>query len=89
MKNRYDGIPSREAAKSEKLNRMYESEHNANNAFVKKNEAAMQSLGMKKAVNLEGKYMMMDACMVSDGEHAQSFARSLTAGLDKKAFPVK
>ena len=42
-----------------------------------------------KAPNLEDKYMYFDQCMVSDGAHAQEFGRSLTAGLDKKAFPVK
>lgn len=89
MKSRYDGIPGREAARSGKLNRMYESEHNANNAFVKKHEAMAASMGMKKSVNLEGKYMNFDACMISDGEHAQEFGRKLTSGIDEKAFPVK
>jgi len=42
-----------------------------------------------KAPNLEERYMNFDSCMISDGEHAQSFGRELTAGLDKKAYPVK
>lgn len=68
---------------------MYQNEHSSNNAFVKRNENALESLGMKKEVHLDAKYMKFDQCMISDGEHAQSFARELTAGLDKKAFPVK
>lgn len=42
-----------------------------------------------KAPNLEGKYMNLDSCMMNNGDHAQKFGRELTAGLDKKAYPVK
>lgn len=42
-----------------------------------------------KAPNLEGKYMNFNAEMMNTGMHAQEFGRELTAGLDKKAFPVK
>lgn len=89
MKNRYDGRPGREAAHLKKANQMNETEHNANNAFVKKHEAMAASMGMKKVVNLEERYMKFDSCMISDGEHAQEFGRKLTAGIDEKAFPVK
>lgn len=73
---------------AKKLQSKFQSEHSSNNAFVKKQEAVLASMGMKPA-NLQEKYMHFDACMINDGEHAQSFARDLTAGLDKKAYPVK
>lgn len=69
--------------------KMNEAQHNANNAFVKKHEAMAASMGMKKSVMLDEKYMKFDSCMISDGEHAQEFGRKLTAGIDEKAFPVK
>lgn len=50
---------------------------------------AMTAVMGAKAPNLEERYMNFDSCMISDGEHAQSFGRELTAGLDKKAYPVK
>jgi hypothetical protein len=42
-----------------------------------------------KDPKLDKKYMDYCAPMMNNGEHAQSLARSLTAGLDKSAFPVK
>ncbi len=42
-----------------------------------------------KDPKLDKKYMDYCAPMMNNGEHAQAFARSLTAGLDKSAFPVK
>lgn len=89
MKNRYDGIPGKEAGRLSKLSKMNEEHHNANNAFVKKHEAMAATLGMKKVVHLDEKYMQFDSCMISDGEHAQELARHLTKGIDEKAFPVK
>ena len=65
-----------------------EAEHSATNAFVKSHEAMQATMG-GKAPNLEARYMNFDSCMISDGEHAQMFARDLTTGLDKKAYPVK
>jgi len=67
---------------------MFERDHEGNNAFVRKHEAMTASMG-GKAPNLESRYMNFDSCMVSDGEHAQEFARDLARPLDKKAFPVK
>ena len=65
-----------------------EAMHKADNAFVKKNQQALMSKGMK-APKLEEKYMNFDACMTNNGEYAQEFARDVTVGLDKEAFPVK
>ncbi len=89
MKNRYDGIPGKEAANLNRRQKMQEAQHNANDAFVKKHQAMAESMGMKKSVTLEEKYMRFDSCMISDGQHAQELARTLTKGLDDKAFPVK
>jgi hypothetical protein len=33
--------------------------------------------------------MKFDACMVSNGAHAQEFAKELTRGIDHEAFPVR
>jgi len=66
----------------------YEAEHNAKDAFVKKqqNELAKHA---GKHPKLEGKAMEFNAYMCNNGMHAQDFAVELTAGLDKVAFPVK
>lgn len=78
----------KEAGRAKQLGKKFEAEHSSNNAFVKHHQAMDMSMGMK-AANLEEKYMKFDACMISDGEHAQAFARDLTKGIDEKAFPVK
>lgn len=88
MKNRYDGSPSKEAAMAKTRQNRYQSEHNANNAFVKKVQAEQaRHAGRVPNMNPE----MMDFCsyMSNDGEHAQELARDATMGLDKVAFPVK
>lgn len=68
--------------------RMSEAQHSAADSFVKREQDALKSLGGRPA-KLEAKFMEFNAEMVSDGDHAQGFARDLTVGLDKKAFPVK
>lgn len=60
---------------------------NANDAFAKRVNEAQAKLGGKPA-KLDNKYCYLDAQMVNNGEHAQRFARQVTKGLDKKAFPV-
>ena len=87
MKDEYS-MKSRESVRANERQRMMESAHSSNNAFVKSHEAMTATMA-GKAPNLEARYMNFDSCMVSDGEHAQSFARELTSGLDKKAYPVK
>lgn len=62
--------------------------HDANNAFVKSQQAKTAGMGAKSP-SLDSKYMKFNQEMINNGEHAQSFARSLTSGLDKTAFPVK
>jgi hypothetical protein len=88
MKDRYDGNKGKEAKIANLRHSRLESEHNANNAFVKKQMAMLSPMG-GKAPKLEEKYMHFDSCMINDGEHAQEFGRKLTSGLDKKAYPVK
>lgn len=65
-----------------------EAMHSANNAFVKKAQAQTASLA-GHAPSLPKEAMKFNAYMTNDGMHAQELARSLTSGLDKKAFPVK
>lgn len=60
----------------------------SNNAFVKKGQNNMKSMmGDRPGVKPEMKHF--NANMVNDGDLAERMARSSTAGLDKKAFPVK
>ncbi len=59
----------------------------SNNAFVRAEQAKMRSkMGGKPSVPAA----MKDFCsyMSNDGEHAKSFARGLTKGLDD-AYPLK
>jgi len=66
----------------------FEAEANANDAFVKKVQAA-QAKHAGKAPNLKAESLEFNAYMCNDGEHAQELARDLTGGLDKVAFPLK
>lgn len=66
---------------------MEEGQHNASNAFVKMEQNKVKAKAGKEP-RMEGRYMEFDACMVNNGYHAQEFAKQLTAGLDKEAFPV-
>ena len=75
-------------SRSKNRQKMYESEHNSNNEFVKRHQAMTASMGGKPP-KLEAKYMKMDAEMVNDGPHADAFGRKLGSALDQKAFPVK
>lgn len=88
MRSRYDGVKGGDAAKQNSRQKRLEAEHSAKDAFVKKTEAA-QAKYAGKAPNLKSESMEFNAYMCNNGEHAQEFARSLTKGLDKVAFPVK
>jgi len=79
---------SRESARANERQKMFEKHHGSNNAFVREHEAMTATMG-GKAPNLEGRLMNFNAEMMNTGEHAQEFGRNLTAGLDKKAYPVK
>lgn len=56
--------------------------------MVKKSQDEMKKYQGKTPIADE-RYFKMDACMQNNGMHAQEFAKSLTAGLDKAAFPVR
>jgi hypothetical protein len=88
MKDGYEKVKSRESARANERQNMFESRHESDNAFVRKHQAMSATMGGKEP-NLEGKYMNFNAEMMNNGMHAQEFGRELTAGLDKKAFPVK
>lgn len=68
--------------------RRFEAEHDSRNAFVKRQEDMQKSME-GRAPDLKAEAMNFNAYMCNNGEHAQEFTRELTAGLDKKAFPVK
>ena len=59
----------------------------ANNEFAKRTNAAQAKMA-GQAPKLADKNCYFNAEMTNTGEHAQDFARALTKGLDKKAFPV-
>ena len=65
-----------------------EAEHNAKDAFVKRTQAEQAKFAGKNP-KLSPEAMKFNAYMCNNGEEAQKFARSLTKGLDKAAFPVK
>lgn len=77
---------SRESVKLYSRNASLEAEHNANNAFVKSAQAAVAGMAGKNPSGGCGEY---NAYMTNTGEKTASFGRTLTAGLDKKAYPVK
>jgi hypothetical protein len=70
-------------------NRMGEKQHSDANAFVRKEQSAVVGMAGNISAQVDGKYMDYCSPMFNNGEHAQTFARSLTSGLDKKAYPVK
>lgn len=63
-------------------------QQSSNNQFVKSQQSALSKLG-SKAPNLTEEAMQFNAYQCNNGEHAQKLARTITAGLDKTAFPVK
>jgi hypothetical protein len=88
MMDRYDGLKGKESANANSRQRRLEAEHAAKDAFVKKSQAERARLA-GKAPELKKEAEKFNAYMCNNGEHAQEFARSLTKGLDKSAFPVK
>lgn len=78
----------KEAGMLNKRHGMEEGQHDASNSFVKAEQNKLKSKAGKEP-RMDGKYMELNACMVNNGAHAQEFAKQLTAGLDKEAFPVK
>jgi hypothetical protein len=87
MKSRYDGAPGKDAAIQNTRQNRFESEHKAKDAFVKKVQAEQDRYAGRHP-NLKGEAMEFNAYMCNNGAHAQEFAKSLTAGLDKVAYPV-
>lgn len=81
-------MAGKEARRSNMREKRLDAEHRGNNEFVKRHQEELKGMSGRDP-RMDGK--MMDFCsyMSNDGEHAQQFGRELTAGLDKKAFPVK
>lgn len=87
MKSRYDGAPGKDSALAKSRQNRFEAENAAKNAFVKREQAERSRMG-GKVPNLKNEAMEFNAYMCNNGEHAQMFAKDLTKGLDKVAFPV-
>lgn len=88
MKNRYDGNPGKDAAIANTRQKRLESEHNANDSFVKKQQAQLSKYA-GEAPKMKGEAMEFNAYMCNNGMHAQELASKLTSGIDHVAFPVK
>lgn len=88
MKDRYDGNPGKDARMAMVRHERMEREHSSTNEFVKKKQMEVARMAGKNP-ELKAASMDFDAYMCNNGEHAQEFARSLTKGLDKEAFPVR
>lgn len=87
MKDRYDGAPGKDAALLNTRQSRYESQHSAKNAFVKREQAALDKYAGKKPV-MKNDLMEFNATMQNTGAWAQDFGKKLTKGLDPVAFPV-
>lgn len=87
MKDRYDGMKSKDAAMSNQRQRRLESEHSAKNAFVKKQQAEL-ARHAGRAPNMKGESMEFNAYMCNDGAHAQRLGKELMAGSDHVAYPM-
>lgn len=88
MMDRYDGTKSKDSAMANSRQARLESEHNSNDQFALRHNEEMGRMG-GKAPNLKSEALQFSSYMCNNGEHAQELARSITAGLDKAAFPVK
>jgi hypothetical protein len=67
---------------------MAQEQRNSTQAQVKAAQLA-QAKYQGKTPNLGERYMDFCAPMMNNGAHAQQLASSVTAGLDKTAFPVR
>lgn len=78
----------KEAEIARNRHRMGEAQHNNANAFVKREQEAVKSMG-GKAPELREESLRFSSYMCNNGEHAQEMARDLTRDIDHKAFPVR
>jgi hypothetical protein len=88
MRSRYDGVRGKEQMSQKSRQTRLEAEHNSNDAFVKKQQAALSKLA-GKTPKLPAEAQKFNAYMCNTGAHAQEIARGLSKGMDKTAFPVK
>jgi len=87
MKDRYDGAPGKDAAIANKRQGRYEREHMEKDNFVKKQQRELDKYSGRKP-EMKADMFEFDAEMQNNGAWAQGFAKKLTKGLDKVAFPV-
>lgn len=86
--NKYTNMPKRETGKERAMQARLDAQHEANNSFVKKNQTELSRYAGKPP-KLPEAAQKFDAYMCNNGTNAQEFARDLTKGMDKTAFPVK
>lgn len=87
MKSRYDGAPGKDAALMNTRQSRYEREHSEKNAFVKREQAALDKYAGKRPV-MKPDLMEFNAEMQNTGAWAQGLGKRLTSGIDRVAFPV-
>lgn len=87
MKDRYDGMPGKDAAMRNTRQARFEKEHMGKNEFVKKQQRELDKYAGKRPV-MKNDMMEFNANMQNTGSWAQEFGKKLTSGLDKVAFPV-
>jgi hypothetical protein len=63
--------------------------HSSNNAFIKSAQLKQAAYAGKDPQTMGEECYRYNAHMTNTGETAADFARGLTAGLDKTAYPVK
>lgn len=85
--DRYDGMKGKESAIANMRQARLEREHSAKDQFVKQQQASRVKMD-GRAPNLKEEAMRFNAYQCNDGYHAQRFAKELTVGLDKMAYPV-
>jgi len=87
MKDRYDGAPGKDAAILNTRQGRYESQHSGKNAFVKREQAALDKYAGKKPI-IKNEMLEFNANMQNNGAWAQDLGKKLTKGLDPVAYPV-
>lgn len=81
-------MATRESVRERTMQARQEAQHSGANAFVKRTQGDLAKFA-GKAPELRPEAQEFNAYMCNNGENAQEFARKLTQGFDKTAFPVK
>lgn len=89
MKNKdYTLRSGKENVIANNRSKMAEQQHSNANEFVRQEQAAVKGMAGRPP-KMEDRYYNFDACMTSNGYHAQEFAKALTKNIDHVAYPVR